>query len=272
MANIMRVGGGGGEGNKSIASVFPKLGVTYTNGISDLDEGTLNVIAFAISNNNEITKDTSVIYWDWKDAHRKISVGDTQNISVDGTSYAANIIGFNHDELSIDTAYGKPTATGKAGMTFQLLGCLAKNQLMNNSNTNAGGWASCVMRNTNMVTIMSQIPTEFRSFLKSVKKLTSVGGNSSTIGTTTDTLFLLSEIEIFGSLTHSFSGEGSQYAYYKAGNSKIKTSPTGSATPWWGRSPAKDAISFCLTTNTGAAAGVNSGASAPIGASFGYCF
>lgn len=252
------------------ASTMAKSGVSYTNGIADLDAGTLNDIAAAISANPNIDKYMGTIYYDKGNVHRKISVGDTQNITVDGVSYPVSILGFNHDDLAFCREYGDTTATGKAGITFQLKNCLTTGYVMNPSNTNAGGWGGCAMRGS-MATILGQFPSGLKSVLKTAKKLSSVGGNSSAINTTEDKLFLLAEIEIFGSLTHSFAGEGSQYAYYKAGNSKIKSFQSGSATSWWERSPAKDTISFCLVSNTGAAAGVNSGAAAPIGCSFAYC-
>ena len=45
--------------------------------------------------------------------------------------------------------------------------------------------------------------------------LFSVGNNSSTIETVQDKIFLAAEIEIFGSISYSVSGEGTQYQYYK---------------------------------------------------------
>ena len=65
------------------------------------------------------------------------------------------------------------------------------------------------------------MPSEVQNGIKQVKKLTSAGNKSSTINSTDDKLFLLSEIEIFGTTSNSFAGEGKQYDYYKAGNSKI---------------------------------------------------
>lgn len=86
-----------------------------------------------------------------------------------------------------------------------------------------------------------------------MNKLASAGSKSSTISTTADKLFLLSEIEIFGNITYSASGEGTQYAYYKAGNSKVKNY-NGSANRWWQRSPRiGNYSSFCAVSNSGLA-------------------
>ena len=80
---------------------------------------------------------------------------------------------------------------------------------------------------------------------------------------------MLSEIEIFGTTTYSVDGEGTQYAWYKAGNTRIKK-VNGSASYWWERSPRSgDATYFCSVNSSGDAA--NNIASASYGVSFGFC-
>ena len=188
------------------------------------------------------------------------SIGDTKAISVNGVSYTVVIIGFNHDEL---------TAGGTAGITFQLQNCLATTYPMNSSNTNSGGWKSSAMRTSTMATLLNQIESTLRSYIKAVNKKSSAGSQSSTIETTSDKLFLLSEIEIFGSTTYSKSGEGQQYDYYKAGNPKVKT-VNGSAYYWWERSPyGSYSTGFCGIGSNGAAD--YTGASDSYGVSFGFC-
>lgn len=187
------------------------------------------------------------------------SVGDTKTISVNGTNYEFQIIGFNHDDK---------TAGGKAGITFQMVDCLSTTYNMNSSNTNNGGWKNSAMR-SRMSTFLSQLPSDLQSVIKAVNKLVSVGNNTSTIETVSDKLFLLSEVEIFGSTTYSFAGEGSQYDWYKAGNTKVKK-VNGSANTWWERSPRSgDAGAFCAVGSAGRA---NDGyASGSLGVSFGFC-
>ena len=69
--------------------------------------------------------------------------------------------------------------------------------------------------------------------------------------------------------TYSVSGEGTQYAYYKAGNSKVKNK-SGSAYTWWERSPRSgNSYLFCLVNSGGSAA--NSSASTSRGVAFGFC-
>ena len=189
------------------------------------------------------------------------SVGDKKTVAIDGVNYQVQIIGFDHDTK---------TSGGKAGITFQLVDCLNSTYQMNSSNTNSGGWTSCAMRMSTMATLLTKIPSALQNVIKAVNKLTSAGNQSTTINTTSDKLFLLSEVEIFGSVVNSNSGEGSQYAYYKAGNSKVKT-VNGSASSWWERSPrGKNSTNFCCVYINGNA-DPGGGASSSAGVAFGFC-
>lgn len=191
-------------------------------------------------------------------------VGDKKNITVNGVTYAAQIIGFDHDTLT--TADGSRT---KAGITFQLVDCLNTTYSMNGSNTNLNGWRGSTMRTSTMATLLNQLSSDLKSVLKFVNKVTSVGNNSSGLETTSDKLFLLSEIEVFGATQYSYAGEGKQYEYYTAGNSTIKK-VNGSANYWWERSPCSgNTIYFCRVDNSGTADFGN--ASYSIGVSFGFC-
>ena len=127
------------------------------------------------------------------------------------------------------------------------------------------------MRATVLPSIMALMPPAVQSAIREVSKKTSAGSQSTTIHTTADKLFLLSEVEIFGSSADkSVSGEGTQYEYYSAGNSKVKNF-NGSADYWWERSPrSSNTTYFCLVFTSGTTS-ANS-ASASRGVSFAFCF
>ena len=189
-------------------------------------------------------------------------VADQKPMTINGVDYQIDIIGKNHDDYA--------NGSGKAPLTFQLHDCYVDQKAMNSSNTNSGGWTRCAMRSTHLPAILALMPTEVQNGIREVNKLTSAGGGSSTINTTADNLFLLSEVEIFGSTTYSAAGEGTQYDYYKAGNSKVKKL-YGSAGNWWERSPyASNSMSFCLVNNSGDAR--NAYARIARGVPFGFCF
>ena len=183
-------------------------------------------------------------------------VADHKPMTINGVDYQIDIIGKNHDTYS--------DGSGKAPLTFQMHDCYADAKQMNSSDTNHGGWTSCAMRSTHLPAILALMPTEVQNGIRGVNKLTSAGNRSATINTTADKLFLLSEIEIFGSVRYSKSGEGTQYDYYRAGNSRVNYG-------WGERSPdGSNSTHFCFVDGNGHA---NSGnARYTIGISFAFCF
>lgn len=111
-------------------------------------------------------------------------------------------------------------------------------------------------------TLMAALPTDLRAVMKPITKYTDNKGNSSDVAanvtSSLDYLPLLAEQEIFGgNRTYSNQYEKNsqvQYAYYSAGNSKVKYrhSATGSTAYWWGRSPGyASSDSFCLVYTFG---------------------
>lgn len=187
-------------------------------------------------------------------------VADQKSMTISGTDYLIDIIGKNHDTY---------TAGGKAPLTFQLHDCYADTKQMNNSDTSKSGWTSCAMRQTHLPAILALMPIEVQDGIREVNKRTMLS-SSIRPKTTADKLFLLSEIEIFGSVIYSSKGEGTQYDYYKAGNSKVKRR-NGSDDDWWGRSPHdSDSTDFCYVTSGGGPDYY--GASDEMAVDFGFCF
>ena len=188
-------------------------------------------------------------------------VGNYKDMTINGQQYRIDIIGKNHDTYA---------SGGTAPLTFQMHDCYDETKQMNSSNTNSGGWQNSAMRTTHLPAILNMMPAEVKAAIRDVQKKSSAGNQSSSIQTTNDKLFLLSEIEIFGSTTYSFAGEGKQYDYYKAGNSKVKNL-SGSAYYWWERSPySSTSTYFCYVYSDGDADCYN--ASYSDGVAFGFCF
>ena len=252
------------------ASTTPKPGVSYTNGLGGLTAEKVSQFAAVISNNSDITNETSAVYIDFGNVHRKVSVGDQVTLALNGTDYTFDVIGFNHDTLTTPTAYGATTKTGKAGITFQMHDLFATTYQMNSTATNIGGWKSSAMRTSTMSTMKGYLPAAWQTVIKPVNKVSGAdSGSSSGTETVSDSCFLLAEIEIFGSTTHSVSGEGTQYAYYKAGNSRVKNKG-GSAYGWWERSLRSGRNeNFCYVNESGRAGSYP--AYGRFGVAFGFC-
>lgn len=213
------------------------------------------------------------------------SIGDRKEVTLNGTvghltlsNYTtyAFIIGFNHN-ASVEGAnriHFQLAKTALSGGTDVCFFDSSNNSTvsttgyfsMNRKQTSQGGWASSQMR-TNICgtslssysgTIIAVIPAALRAVLKSVTKYTNntgAGSTASYVTATTDYFFLLSEYEVFGSISRANSNEASkqaQYAYYSAGNSKIKYkyNRTSTAVNWWLRSPYASTSGYFVLVRT----------------------
>lgn len=111
---------------------------------------------------------------------------------------------------------------------------------MNTPLSNVGGWESCQRRKWCNNGFYDALPTYIKNLIKTVNKLASAGNSSSTILTSQDKVFLYSEVELFGALTYSKSGEGTQYPFFQTPINRYKE-PQYTANRdgdiYWERSP-----------------------------------
>ena len=202
---------------------------------------------------------TGANYWSIGDRKAVALSGTVGSLTFSGTYYAF-IIGFNHNSAKegsnrIHFQFAKTALSGGSDICFtdSYYNNTGGGFRMNTTSTNSGGWASSNMRTALCGTSLSSysgtfigvLPAALRAALKSVTKYTNNTGNStaaSAVTATTDYIFLLAEYEVFGSTSYANSTEASyqtQYAYYSAGNSKIKYQhgSTSTAAVLWLRSP-----------------------------------
>lgn len=215
-------------------------------------------------------------YWSIGDRKAVTLNGTVGKLSLSNVTTYAFIIGFNHNasvegENRIHFQLAKTALSGGTDVCFcdssYLLDVSTTGYFsMNTSDKNSGGWNSSQMRTkicgTSLSnysgTIIAVIPAALRAVLKSVTKYTDNTGNSSdasAVTATTDYFFLLSEYEVFGTISRgnpNESGKQAQYSYYSAGNSKVKYnySATSTAVSWWLRSPTASSSEFFVRVNT----------------------
>ena len=221
---------------------------------SVLNENNWNTIKWASKHN------VGQNYW---------SVGDCKQITMNGkvsdgltlTNYTAwvYIIGFNHNSEKEGngitfqgfkaTDKGTPVCLTDSGYTSDKTSGTWFN--MNNSNTNAGGWSSSHMRSAVMPLIKAAFPSDLQAVIKPSTIFTAPNPGNIALTSTQDDVFMLAEFEVFGTITYASTQEPNylkQYAYYSAGNSKVKYkhNDTSAAAYWWERSPhSGDSYYFC---------------------------
>ena len=233
---------------------------------------TLSFVSSTLNNNEwSVIKTVSdagegANYWSIGDRKAVALSGAVGALSMSGTHYAF-IIGFNHNSGvegsgRIHFQFGKTALSGGSDICFvdSKYGNTGSDAAfrMNTSNTNSGGWNNSYMRNTICPAFKNALPAALKSVLKTVTKYTDNTGNStaaSAVTATTDDIFLLAEYEVFGTIARGNTNESSkqqQYAYYSAGNSKIKNkhSATGEAAHWWLRSPRSSNSTDFVYVNT----------------------
>ena len=254
------------------AGVF---GYDSTNGITKIGDGTTAWNALPAFSTTRFTFATAA----WGDISRIAAAGDAQkyfNVGDEKTVELSTgevitlvILGFNHDDL---------TSGGKAPITVGMKNLLATRYRMNSSNTNAGGWDNSEMRTTTMQTLLGQLPSDLQAVIKSVNKKATSGSASTTITTSSDKLFLFSEVEIDGTTSSWYVSEGEQYEYWKtvkngktsADRIKYSSNGGGSADWWWLRSPHDSgSAAFRYIHSLGSVYSENARNS--FGVSFGFC-
>ena len=277
---------------------------TKTVSITDSYSLTFSFVSSTLNNNEwSVIKSVSdagqgANYW---------SIGDRKEVTLNGTvghltlsNYTtyAFIIGFNHN-ASVEGTNRIHFQLAKTALSGGKDVCLCDSSYnssvsttgyfsINSSRTNAGGWESSQMR-TNICgtslssysgTIIAVIPAALRAVLKSVTKYTDNtanggGSTASYVTATTDYFFLLSEFEVFGSIDIGNTNEKNkqaQYAYYSAGNSKIKYKHNGTSTAahWWLRSPYASVSNYAVRVRNDGTVGSNE-ANISFGFAPGFC-
>lgn len=187
------------------------------------------------------------------------SVGDTKNITLNGSSIPSNngvgtneyfitlsnvsidvfIIGIDHNS-TVEGTNRIHFQIGKINNKDVMICQPGKGLQMNTTATNVGGWASSYGRTTVLGsdgdpanptsdTLLAALPSDLRAVMKPVTKYTDNTGGGSNVASyvtaTEDYLPCLSEFEIFGTQAYANSAERNyqkQYDYYKAGNSKVR--------------------------------------------------
>ena len=258
---------------------------------------TLSFVSSTLNNNEwSVIKSVSdkgqgANYWSIGDRKAVTLNGTMSKLSLSNFTTYAFIIGFNHN-ASVEGSNRIHFQIGKTALSGGTDVCLVNGYsddsdfYMNTSNTNSGGWSSSYMRTKILGTSLSSysgtfigvLPAALRAVLKPVTKYTNNTGNStsaSAVTATTDYAFLLSEYEVFGSISYANSNESSkqaQYAYYSAGNSKIKYnhSATSTAVRWWLRSPYASYSSYFVIVNIDGTVYYSS-ASSSFGVAPGFC-
>ena len=221
---------------------------------------------------------TAASYWKVGDRKEVVLNGTVGNKSFRNTTTYCYILGFDHNKSvesggahALHIGFGASALSGGAYIAY----CDSKyNNIvsstgyfsMNTSDTNSGGWNSCQMKSTICPAFKNALPSDLQSNIRAVTKWQN-NGNSTSGQSSSNEIWLLSEMEIFGSAQWSnYTANQVQYDFYKgitgwSAAPKIKyiDTSTSTAVGWWERSADSSGDGyFCLVAAHDAAGGASS--------------
>ena len=220
---------------------------------------------------SEVNAGTAASYWKVGDRKEVVLNGTVGNKSFSNTTTYCYILGFDHNisvesngEHTIHIGFGASALSGgayivyadsKYNSTVSSTGYFS----MNSSNTNSGGWNSCQMKSIICPAFKNALPSDLKSNIRAVTKWQN-NGNSTSGQSSSNEIWLLSEMEFFGSAPWSgYTANQLQYDFYKgvtgwsaAPKIKYRDTSTSQAVRWWERS-ARSSFSdlFCYVNTTG---------------------
>ena len=222
-------------------------------------------------------------YWKVGDRKEVVLNGTVGNKSFSNTTTYCYILGFDHNKSvesngahALHIGFGASALSGGAYIAY--VDSKYNNFVpstgyfsMNSSNTNSGGWNSCQMKSTICPAFKNALPSDLQSNIRAVTKWQN-NGNSTSGQSSSNEIWLLSEIEIFGSARWSnYTANQVQYDFYKgvtdwsaAPKMKYKDTDTSRAVAWGERSAYSSSSSnFCHVAAGGNAS--NSSANVSLG-------
>ena len=192
-------------------------------------------------------------------------IGDTKEVVIDNVSYTVRLANTSSCPDNWPTTASQTTC----GVVIEFIDTIKDStnnnkdgHVMNLTNTNVGGWPASSMRSYLNETLLNKLPEELKAS-GMILDTSVVSGHGSTLGetnfTSTDKLYLLSYVEIWGSnhdydtvkLVDGTITDGTrQLQYYGlTGSTSIKKATNGSAKNWMLRSAYSSGPNYFLSVN-----------------------
>ena len=117
--------------------------------------------------------------------------------------------------------------------------CMNTTHVMNSTSTNVGGWNSCEMRTYLNNTVYGMLPSDLKDIIIDRTHYHTSGGQSSTLVSATDKLWLPTTYEMFGENSQYYLDDADHNIYYPIfpDNASRVKKVNGSANSWWLASP-----------------------------------
>ena len=192
----------------------------------------------------------------------KYNVGDTKTVNL-GTygTHTLRVANISKSDSCGNSGYSE----SGCGFVIEFADIIT-NSVINSTSSTRGSWSATTIRTFVNNDIYNLLPTDLKNGILNTNVITGHGNSEGNNSTSTDKLYLLSPIEIYGSVSTSYDSAinvTNQLDYYKQNNVSLKSydsaikntvvsGGTGSASAWWTRTPAQMMDGqFMMVTNTG---------------------
>ncbi len=221
----------------------------------------LSQIAKVISDNygtevGQVNNDTVEVAVSINGKEDTLGIGDWTTVKItegdDVNEYQVRILGFNHDALTNQDAYGAGKTNTYAGISFEFIDSIIASARITNNDTYEGGWGVCSLKDTlNNITYDT---LENDKYIKKVnKQYIETWNDADSVKISKDYLWLLSCSEIWnnGRVAYgcAITKEGERYKFYDVNLGDTIYSKGGGVLSkkggWWLRSADANSKSFC---------------------------
>jgi hypothetical protein len=143
-----------------------------------------------------------------------------------GDTAARNLAAWTHETLRFEYTKNNKyrfasDSSRYSGASFICQNLLDRKHKMMDTNTNTGGWDKSVMREFCNGRFYDAFPIVWKSIIKQVQIPANAGNGSMT--TSKDYIYLPSYVELSGTTTSPYSGEGTQIGWMNNYSARIKT-------------------------------------------------
>ena len=193
---------------------------------------------------------------------RGYKVGDTKKIDL-GTygTHTLRVANISKSDSCGNSGYSE----SGCGFVIEFADIIT-NRVINSTSTTKGSWSATTIRTFVNNDIYNLLPTDLKNGILNTNVITGHGNSEGNNSASTDKLYLLSPIEIYGSVSTTYDSAinvTNQLDYYKQNNvslnsynlaikNTVVSGGTGSASAWWTRTPAQMMDGqFIMVTNTG---------------------
>ena len=232
-------------------SVKIKFGLTKDRyGIDDTNNTSINTRASSFQDDSWAKIKSNI----QNENTSQYNVGDMRTIRTNGKEYKLRLVNKSTNSNCSNTSYSQTAC----GFVVEFVDVIWSQSSMNTSATNRYGWNMSNIRTNLRDSIYNNLPSDLKSVITSTRVISGHGSSDSSNHTSTDNLYLLSGVEIFGADDLDTAASATrQLDYYvgKSNSDRIKSYQDNNQSYWLRTAISNNNNSFRTVSSNGTLSG-----------------